>query len=182
MNTRVFFVLLVLILIPLLAFADTTYSYTGNHFTDFNGNAIVHTTANYVSGSFVVAAPLISLPNGSEITPISFSFTDGLSTLTQANCDPTCLFKLETNASGDLTSWNIVLLNTAGDALVSTTNFGSGGDYGAIGSVSLGWVTGNPGTWRVSSDNPGGAVPEPASLMLLGSGFSVIVLRFRRRA
>ena len=72
--------------------ADTVYIYTGNPFTTGatqNGPTSLpvgpFTVNDSVSGSFTVATPLGPLLHLVMFTPTSFSFTDGVDTLTNQN-------------------------------------------------------------------------------------------------
>ena len=84
--------------------ADTTYMYAGNPFNQFGGSAVCPPQCSF-SGFFTVAAPL---PDSSTVgfAPLTFSFTDGLSTITQTNA---LAFEGEviTDSSGEIVSWNL---------------------------------------------------------------------------
>src|SRR5579862_6459238 len=69
-------------------FADTIYTYTGNTLTTYynGGGPDLFSSPPYsVTGSFDVAAPLGDNLNDQTVTPLSFSFTDGLFGITGAN-------------------------------------------------------------------------------------------------
>ena len=61
----------------------TTYKYTGNPFTFIVGSS--YTTSDYVSGILTLAAPLASNMPLTSVTPIAFSFSDGVQTRTNLN-------------------------------------------------------------------------------------------------
>ena len=56
-----------------------TYTYTGNPFTTASGT---YTTSDFVSGMLTLAGPLAANMPLTPVTPIAFSFSDGVQTLT----------------------------------------------------------------------------------------------------
>jgi hypothetical protein len=96
----------------------TTYSYTGNAYNQFGGTFTCPPVCG-IRGSFTVAAPLPPTSNFS-FTPISFSFTDGLTTFTPANTTNPA-FDVVTDSSGNIVSWNMQWLSP-NDAMFSGTN------------------------------------------------------------
>jgi hypothetical protein len=148
--------------------AAVTYDYTGLDFTRVIG---AYTTSDSVTGSFTLASPLGDNLSLSVITPVSFSFSDGVNTITSANASIS-LFEVNTDASGNMIYWNITLsLNGAdistADGLGDLAGFGgsSGGNH-ASGTMTL-------------AATP---VPEPGSwpLLLTGAGL-LVALRFGAR-
>jgi Concanavalin A-like lectin/glucanases superfamily len=84
----------------------TTYQYTGNHFIDVAGPG--YTTGMSVTGMVTLANPLP--PNfGGAVTPTSFTFFDGVQTLTGAN---TAEFDIRfvTDATGNIIGWSVELI------------------------------------------------------------------------
>jgi hypothetical protein len=88
----------------------TTYQYTGNHFIDVAGPG--YTTSMSVTGMVTLANPLP--PNfggtfGGPVTPTSFTFFDGVQTLTIAN---TAEFDIRfvTDATGNIIGWSVELI------------------------------------------------------------------------
>jgi hypothetical protein len=175
-----------LLILPAPLFADTVYTYTGNDFTFTDTSSF--TTSNFVSGSFTTASPLApNLNQNGQFTPatelsvISFSFSNGNQTVTNTNSADSSLpgeagIWVETDSSGNLVGWLIQLavVGNAGNGpfsyiAVQTDNWYNNGyapgnqdifssDFGQIPTVvfgeneTLGAGTGHdPGTWSVSS-------------------------------
>lgn len=163
------------IVLPLCLFAspskaDSTYSYTGNAFNVFYGDAECPPQCR-ITGSFTASA---LLPDNSEltVTPTSFSFTgfdDGLGTLTQLN-GTVLYFLIVTGPDGAITGWNIGL-ESPSYALFSGT---APPDCPPVDSMpcsvvdtsvtptGVALINGDPGTW---------SIPEPSSLQLLVVSF-----------
>jgi hypothetical protein len=146
--------------------ADTVYTYKGNAFNQSGGTFPCPPECK-ITGSFTVAAPLIADSNYS-FTPLSFSFTDGLTKFTPSDVTVSA-FSVVTNSLSQIIGWNMEWL-TPGDDMFSSTN-----PPGCIGcsvidgsfkpSVGYGQILNSPGVWTEST-----SVPEPSSLMMLGVG------------
>jgi hypothetical protein len=94
-------------LLASVANAQVTYTYLGNNFDKISGP---YTTANRVSGH-IVAAPIVSNDGPAMILEdmvISYSFTDGVRTLTQSN-SIMCSFFLDIDAAGAVEGWRVQL-------------------------------------------------------------------------
>jgi len=180
-----------LTLLSLPAFADTTYTYTGN---DFTGAGTPYTFSDSVTGWFTVASPLGNIPILSRVDFISFSFTDGVQTITNLNYDETTsAIAVGTDSSGDITSWNIVavpITNSAFDLVetrnLTVNNFLVVGDEGEFNLNIPGGGEGtnlsDPGTWTSSSSDPSpSTTPEPSTFALLGTGLLGLAGIARRR-
>jgi hypothetical protein len=171
-----------LMLLSLPALADTTYTYTGNDFT-FVSNVIPslptpYTTSDLVTGSFTVASPLGDNFAFQEVGYTSYSFSDGVQTLTNLNSFELGApdFYIGTDASGNISDWSISLVVLVTDDIghLSTINH-----FGAQDSVQLetdtvfgfadAYVAGTWTSSTVTSDPPA-ATPEPSSLIFLGTG------------
>ena len=163
--------------IPLTA--STTYTYTGNDFEAVFGGS--YTTSDFVSGFFTVASPLPDnlVFSNNNVTPTAYSFTDGVQTFSSVSPPTNITFDIGTDASGNITSWNVTLgSGPPGNNSVSTDNAAS--DVGQMDSFgAFGDVIGDPGTWASSSGST--ATPEPASLGVVGL-LLVAAGAFRRRS
>lgn len=156
-----------------IAFADTIYTYTGNSFNTFGGDAACPLECN-ISGSFAISAPLGPNFDG-YFTPNSFSFTDGVVTITQANATRSD-FGFITNALGQITVWNLDFINSetsmyvgTGPSLICPVNCSvTDGSFApsSLAPINYAQIVGNPGVWTVSTST----VPEPSSLLLFGTG------------
>jgi hypothetical protein len=103
-----------------VAHADTTYTYTGNPFTDFTGIYPLSGTSN-VSGSFTVAQALAPNLFDAQVAPTTWDFTDGHfvwapGDYLDANGDGkpnglvgTGAFVITTDSNGNITNWGISL-------------------------------------------------------------------------
>ncbi len=87
--------------------ASTMYSYTGNGFSTVTG---LYTGGDSVNGSFTTSVPLADDLSNATITPISYSFTDGVQTITNTTTNVTGSFQdISTDASGNIIGWMIYL-------------------------------------------------------------------------
>ncbi|MEM7223846.1 MAG: PEP-CTERM sorting domain-containing protein [Pseudomonadota bacterium] len=138
-----------------------TYDYVGNLFTDASGE---YTTSDFIRGWFTV-----DLPTNLNITPIeditadlvSFSFSDGVQTVSNGGNTVIVGFSIETDGAGDIVTWFVEFTDT-NNTLALITIFDPDAttiDRGTTSSTDLGEVRDNPGTWTLK-------VPEPTSLAL----------------
>ena len=149
--------------------ASTTYTYTGNVFQTV---LAPYTTSDFVSGYFTLTSPLPVNMAESAITPVSYSFTDGVQTFSSASPPPEVTFNIGTDASGNIDQWVIQLdSGPPSNDIVSTSSNAS--DFGELGIAALGENFGDSGTW-VTSGGGGSPTPEPGNVALVGLGLAAI--------
>src|ERR1035438_2753512 len=154
------------------ALADiTTYTYIGNPFDVVDVHKPNHAISGLddLSGSFTIQTLGANLPL-TEITPISFSITDGLQTITNAN-ETSGAILVSTDANANIFSWSIDLFDV----------LGNGGEIKSDGNDSihaLGLVGYSDNFWDRRDEYvlsafalpepvvPEPAVPEPSSIFL----------------
>jgi len=153
------------------AYADVIYTYTGRDFTTADPP---YTLADRVTGYFTLSQPLGDGLQNATITPLSFSFSDGVQTITNLSANVFAHFQnIYTDGSGMPTAVFINITADSGNIEVRTPN----GDSAEL-------FTGEPlphasssagGTFVVST------VPEPASAAMFGAGLLGLVLLHRQR-
>ena len=162
------------------ASADTIYTYTGNDFTIATGP---YATSDRVTGTIDLATALGDNFGPSLIVPVSFSFSDGVQTLTNSTAGVDAnFFGFSTDASGNIVTWNVLInepLSPLNYEIYTekpnlTDAFSSDGGYYA--TKNEGYVLGNPGMWTATSQTP-----IPAALPLFASGLGAIGLFGWRR-
>jgi hypothetical protein len=159
--------------------ADVTYTYTGNDFTDA---LAPYTTTESITGSFTVASPLGDNYPYQQIAPLSFSFSDGVQTITNLNATlPPPFFDFATDLNGNITTWSIFIGNASGDFIETNNLLNDNGLFGIdIGGdvVGIGINESNPGSWTTPPPSP---TPEPSTFALLSTGMLGLAGIARRR-
>ena len=192
-----FIVVVAGLVVSTAAYGVTTYSYIGPLFT----SAVApYTMSMRITGTFTTAVPL---PPNMALTPIgplgnglalSWSFTDGVNTLTDVNSDEFGLsaqYAVATGSNGAITDWAIWLESHKSPWSVGETNLfvievESGGDNdnaeqgGTCNAVTAGHCSNASfGTERGSTDTvgvwTGGSLPVTAVPTLSAWGVLLLV-------
>ena len=159
--------------------ATVTYTYTGNHYTYASG---VFNYSDRITGSVVFATVLRGNLVNQTVAPVTFSFSDGYDTITQATAVGVTFEDFTTSVSGAITQW-AVILNDGYDGMQTLNNpVVSSAIYDASLVFLYNWEGSNlnsPGTWSLPPSEP---VPEPSTFAGLGSSLlGFMVLRRRRK-
>jgi PEP-CTERM motif len=162
-------------LLTLPVMADEIYTYTGQDFQVATG---VYSTSDFVSGSFTLASPLGDNEVDDSLTPLSYSFSDGVQTITSASPPSDVTFDVSTDASGNIEGWFINLESPSPYFQISTQTTPNQEDLGVNGG-SEGYNFLDEGSWTMTSSGPS-AVPEPGNVALIGLGLVAIGLVRRK--
>lgn len=154
------------------ASANATYIYAGNAFGSNSGSLSCPSCSITVTITF--ATPLGDNLSLSDVTPLSFSISDGISadTINQGGFfAPVSVFEFSTDAAGDITGWFVSAADAADIFALQTINVPGQivedqFTNGIQGENAL--VVDDPGTWTLQTSTA--PTPEPASLLLLGTG------------
>lgn len=155
-----------------LAHADVIYTYTGEDFTNVDGN--VFTTSDFITATLVYAS-LLPASTISTTAPISWTMSAGPLTLTSATTDSytagTLTISITTDTTGAIENWDLSAIGPV-TSLFPPTNSTldtipgfDGADYPLEGGDGENFNT--PGTWTFRT-----GVPEPSSFALLGAGLA----------
>ena len=197
------------------AAASETYTYTGNNFNTFvtsTGASQAYNTSEHITFQFTVGSALAAntslntVSNYGTIPAISsWSFSDGLQTITNLNDPQFQYFHLSTNASGAIASWEIAMLPVNAQnhymmGMLISPNVGISGvvpgnlscsagvslcgnvqDYAFTGNASYAFAGSHlEGSWAAAPTGVA-AVPEAETWALWLAGLGALSLLNRRR-
>jgi hypothetical protein len=163
--------------------ANVILTYTGNDFNSFSAGQTTYTTADKVTASINLASPLGDDHPFFTVTPLAFSISDGVQTLTNKTPGVGDVFVFETNSTGVITFWDFHA-GVGATSTVGSVNLlfppGEVFDFGNMTLPTIGFqqgaVHGDPGSFIATT------VPEPPTVSLLGGGLlSLSLLWLRRR-
>jgi len=162
-------------------FANVTYTYTGNTFTDYSGNANFFSGAS-VNLSFTVASPVVCAVMCS-IDPLTSVISAGGPSYSPPgdmfqSVSPS--FQVQTDSLGNITAWNIrfnIHSIAPTDETIITTNNGDSAEYSVHVHIFTESLASNstPGHWTPRFT----AVPEPSTITLASIG-ACLALRRRK--
>jgi hypothetical protein len=168
-------VLLLAMLCTPLANAGVIYTYTGLDFIESSG------PFTFISGSFTVPTALGDNLSNVFITPASFTFADGVDTVTNLTAHD-AIFFVTTGGVGQITDWLIGINESAGPLIQTLgpvsdlTNCCSEIVRNASSTIGAENPPGYNGSWT-SADS----TPEPAPFALMATGLLALVLVGRKR-
>jgi PEP-CTERM motif len=150
--------------------ADTVYTYTGNPLTIILGPSYKPT--DFIRGSFTLASALgNNFPLG-PITPTSYSFTDGVQTLTNKNSIINTI-EMATNSNGTPDEWVVGFCtdNTCVQQIFTITQTPlptspeDRAELSTFPNIDEARNMDSQGSWSITV-----TTPEPGTLSLLGLG------------
>jgi hypothetical protein len=156
----------ILALMTTYAKSDVLLQYTGSNFGIVSGP---YTTSDHVSGNFVLDQPLGDNLKSASVDVVSFSVSDGVQTLDQANAG--LMFYITTGATGQIESATFIVSSVGG-----TIQSILGSDVANVAS-GIGETFGSPppSPWTVSP------IPEPSTWAMMILGFcSLGFLAYRK--
>lgn len=176
------------------SFGAAYYNYGGCNFDVFS-TPTSYDSSMSVTGAIELGAPLGANLTEVEVFPLSFSFTDGINTISDATADSATL-EFSTNASGAITSWFVGLhitmpspvsvgvkdIDIFATAEIGFDSFDLGRITTCVSVVGtecpgqipdFGLTASQPGTWSV--------VPIPAALPFFASALALLSFAAARR-
>ena len=162
--------------------ADAIYSYQGRDFVDVLGG---YTTSESVTGSITLSSALSANLVDQMITPASFTFSDGLQTITNASPNLTeAEFFVWTDAAGNITmATTFAIQGGVGYTFQNGINTGTLGGDDVFQSTYA-----DPAAYQAADNYNGGvwtevaAVPEPSTWAMMILGFlGVSFMAYRKK-
>jgi hypothetical protein len=155
-----------------------TYVYTGNPFNDWTGP---YSTSDFVTATVTLSSPLAANLSLTGVTPLTFSMSDGVQTITSGNAVGSA-FQFATGPTGAITNWDIeVTSNGFGDNI--TLRFEDldsvDGGHRDEDPAGFGQVLDNPGVWVTAVPDVGSSL---ALLSLSLTALGVAARQFKRAA
>jgi hypothetical protein len=161
--------------------ASVMYTYVGHDFTIATSP---FSLTDAVDGSIILSQPLGDSLVDASVTPIAFSFSDGVYNYTNADTFYVDGIIFSTNAAGAITAWDVDLELTEPYPLTGINilccSYDLTGDQGTydynFGPTGIG-INMDKGSWS----GPLTVTPLPAAFPLFATGLSVIGWVVRRR-
>ena len=155
----------------------TTYVYTGNPFTDVSGP---YSTSDFVTAMVTLVSPLAANMPLTGVSPLAFSLSDGVQTLTTLNAFGS-VFSFATGPTGMITEWRMQVFGEGPLTFIDSFKNVVMQDIGATENPDgSGTVFGAPGTWSTASVPDAGSSLALLSLSLTALG--VAARQFKRAA
>jgi hypothetical protein len=103
--------------------ANVILTYTGKDFTNFTAP---YTGTDMVTAAITLANPLGDNLNLAPVTPLAFSLSDGVQTVTNNTPSLNTSFEFSTNAVGVIDGWSVRLISTSGGPPIYLQIMGTG--------------------------------------------------------
>ena len=160
--------------------ADVVYTYIGNDFTVFTSP---YNGTDSVTATITLASPLGNSLELGGVTPVNYTISDGVQTITEATNTSTLaqIFDLGTDSTGNIIQWEIVVIaDDIGYDFITTRYEGMllQLDTAQISDAQGASTRNDPGTWSAARTT----VPEPSTWAMLLLGFAGLGLAAYRRS
>ena len=156
-----------------------TYTYTGTPFTTVTGP---YTTSDKVTGSVELMTPLGPNMSLTSVTPLSFSFFDGVQTIDSSSFT-FVIMSFATGPTGAIAGWLVQVGTNTG--IIQTANSIAAFDSGQLQARGAGFgevvFAENPGTWSTTTSVPD-AGSTFALLSLSVTALGLATRQFKRAA
>jgi hypothetical protein len=154
--------------------ANVILAYTGNVFTVFSAP---YTGTDKVTASITLANPLGDNLNFASVTPLAFSLSDGVQTITN-ELTQRASFIFSTDSTGTIILWNVAAFTptSTSDEIATINNIRTTADFTVRSGPIESSVNNDPGTWTVTTV----PVPEPPLSNLAAFGVLGLAFFWRR--